>query len=348
VEHLSHFGLSGDPFGNDAQLSFYFEDEAFANAERRLVRGATQGKGLCLLASAAGSGKTMLVRHLLESLEEEAYESVLLIPMPGVSDGHWILDRFARQLGVHEPAGEAPKLLGQLYEQLATVREEGRKAVLIVDEAHVLADQGTLGELRGLLNLEYEDRRLLTVVLAGLPHLASEMAEGRALAERVEIRVEIPALDPEASVRYLSHRIHAADGNLAILESGAIEAIVSFAAGNPRRLNILADNSLYEAYLAGRGSASAQDVARAASDLGLSAEVPDAESEPDGDASLVDDVAEELVHDASAEVGDVIAADTHPPVLDGEPAENIAVLPDEGPPKEEEIDDLFVDLVEGT
>ena len=110
MEHLSHFGLSRDPFANDSLVSFYFEDEAFADAERRLLRGATQGKGLCLLTGPGGSGKTMLVRHLLESLEEETYESVMLIPMPGVSDGRWILDRFARQLGVEEPAEEPGKL----------------------------------------------------------------------------------------------------------------------------------------------------------------------------------------------------------------------------------------------
>ena len=60
----------------------------------------------------------MLLRHLLESLEEEAYEPILLIPMPGVSDGHWILDRFARQLGVEDPAEDPSKLLGQVYDGL--------------------------------------------------------------------------------------------------------------------------------------------------------------------------------------------------------------------------------------
>jgi type II secretory pathway predicted ATPase ExeA len=290
----------------------------------------------------------MLVRHLLESLEEEAYEPVLLIPMPGVSDGLWILDRFARQLGVEEPAEERSTLLGQLYEQLAVVREDGRRAVLIIDEAQVLVDQGLLGELRGLLNLEYEDRRLLTVILAGLPHLAKEMAEGVALAERVEIRVEIPALDPESSVRYLRHRIQGVDGNPAILESGATDAIVGLASGNPRRLNILADNSLFEAYLAGRTSATVQDVARAASDLGLSLEETELEAESDGEASVFDEAASPAADDLSNEINEVIAADTDPPVLRGDPAETIAIFPDtpdQGPPKDEEIDDLFVDLV---
>jgi type II secretory pathway predicted ATPase ExeA len=346
VEHLSHFGLSGDPFANDSMLSFYFDDEAFVNAERRLSRGATQGKGLCLLTGPGGSGKTMLVRHLLESLDEDAYESVLLIPMPGVSDGRWILDRFARQLGVEEPAEELSKLLGQLYEQLAMIGEDGRRAVLIIDEAQVLADQGLLCELRGLLNLECEDRRLLTVVLAGLPRLASGMAEGRALAERVEIRVEIPSLDREASVRYLSHRIRAVDGDPEILEAGAIDAILASAGGNPRRLNILADNALYEAYLAGRSHATARDVARAASDLGLPVEDADSESTQDEDKPVLDEMAGEATSDEPSEINEVIATDTNPPVLDRDPSETIAILPDHGPPKDEEIDDLFVDLVD--
>ncbi len=345
MEHLSHFGLSRDPFANDSRISLFFEHEAFTNAERRLLRGANQGKGLCLVTGSGGSGKTMLVRHLLESLEEEAYEAVLLIPMPGISDGRWILDRFARQLGVEEPAEAPATLLGQLYEQLAMVREDGRKAVLIVDEAQVLVEQKLLSELRGLLNLEYEDRRLLTVVLAGLPDLAKETAESAALAERVEIRVEIPPLDPQSSVRYLRHRIRAVDGDPKILEPGATDAIVTLASGNPRRLNILADNSLFEAYLAGRTNATVQDVARAASDLGLSLEEMDPESGSDEEAPAFGQAHTGETADLPDEISEVIAADTDPPVLRGDPGETISMLPDEGPPKDEEIDDLFVDLV---
>jgi type II secretory pathway predicted ATPase ExeA len=289
----------------------------------------------------------MLVRHLLESLEEEAYEPVMLIPMPGVSDGLWILDRFARQLGVEEPAEDRSTLLGQLYEQLAVVREDGRRAVLIIDEAQVLVDQGLLGELRGLLNLEYEDRHLLTVVLAGLPHLAKEMAGSVALADRVEIRVEIPPLDPESSVLYLRHRIQGVNGNPAILESGAIDAIVRLANGNPRRLNILADNSLFEAYLAGRTGAAVQDVARAASDLGLSLEETDSEADAEEEDSVFDEAAGPASDELPSPISEVIAADTDPPLMRGDPGETIAILPDEGPPKDEEIDDLFVDLVKG-
>lgn len=343
MEHLSHFGLSRDPFANDSTLSGYLENPAFTDVARRLERGASQGKGLCVLTGCGGSGKTLLVRRLLESLEEEVYEAVMLVPMPGISDARWILDRFARQLGVEAPEEDPSELLGQVYEQLAIVREDGRRAVLIIDEAHVLADREVLGELRGLLNLEYEDHRLLTMFLVGLPHLASAVEEDPALADRVEIRVEMPKLEREFALRYLSDRIRSVGGNPAILESAALEAIVTLADGNPRRLNTLADNSLYEAFLAGRASATAQDVERAASALGLSTEGDSAQ--PEG-ASLFEQMAAAGESDAEEEASEVIAADSHPPLSRRNPAETIALLPDQGPPKDDEIDDLFVDLVD--
>jgi hypothetical protein len=142
---------------------------------------------------------------------------------------------------------------------------------VILDEAQVLVEQGVLAELRGLLNLEYEERRLLTLVLVGLPALARAVAEEPALADRVDVPLHIGALTNEESSRYLTHRIRAAGGNPAILESGAVAALVKWAGGSPRRLNGLADAALFEAHLAGRVSATAADVERAAAELELPA-----------------------------------------------------------------------------
>jgi hypothetical protein len=126
-----------------------------------------------------------------------------------------------------------------------------------------------LRELRGLLNLEYEEKRLLTLVLVGLPALARAVAAEPALTERVDLPLRLGALGDEESPRYLTHRIRAAGGNPAILESGAVAALVKWAGGVPRRLNALADAALFEAHLAGRVSATAADVERAALELEL-------------------------------------------------------------------------------
>ena len=78
-----------------------------------------------------------------------------------------MLTRFAKQLGIEEPAPEREALLAEVYERLAIIREDGRHAVLIIDDAQALASPETLAEVCGLLKLEYEDRRLLSLVLAG-------------------------------------------------------------------------------------------------------------------------------------------------------------------------------------
>jgi type II secretory pathway predicted ATPase ExeA len=277
VEHLSTFGLTRDPFANEPQLDLFFESQSVREAATRLRRAAQQGKGLVVLTGAGGLGKTMLVRHVLEGLEEEVFEPCLLVPVPGVSDGGWVLDRLARQLGVESPSRERSAVLTEVYEKLAIVREEGRHVVVILDEAQVLAEQGVLRELRGLLNLEYEERRLLTLVLVGLPALANAVANESALAERVDVPLRLAPLTPEESSRYLTHRIRAAGGNPAIVESSGVAALVKWGGGVPRMLNRLADAALFEAHMAGRVSATAADVERAAAELEL--------RPPDGAAS---------------------------------------------------------------
>jgi len=269
VEHLSTFGLSRDPFANEPQLDLFFESASARDAASRLRRAAQQGKGLILVTAAGGLGKTMLVRHVLESLEEEIFEACLLVPVPGVSDGAWVLDRLARQLGVESPSKDRAAVLSEVYEKLAIVREEGRHVVVILDEAQVLAEQGVLRELRGLLNLEYEERRLLTLVLVGLPALARAVADEPALSDRLDVPLRLAPLTSDEASRYLTHRVRKAGGNPAIIESGAVAALVKWGGGVPRILNRLADAALFEAHLAGRVSATAADVERAAAELEL-------------------------------------------------------------------------------
>jgi general secretion pathway protein A len=269
VEHLSTFGLTRDPFANEPQLDLFFESQSARDIAARLRRAAQQAKGLILLTAAGGLGKTMLVRHVLEGLEEEIFEACLLVPVPGVSDGAWVLDRLARQLGVESPSRERATVLAEVYDRLAIVREDGRHVIVILDEAQVLAEQGVLRELRGLLNLEYEERRLLTLVLVGLPALARAVADEPALADRVDVPLRLAPLSNGEASRYVTHRIRAAGGNPAIVESGAVAALVKWGMGVPRRLNRLADAALFEAHLAGRVSATAADVERAAAELEL-------------------------------------------------------------------------------
>jgi type II secretory pathway predicted ATPase ExeA len=399
VEHLEHFGLSRDPFSNDPQLSVYFPSAEHSAAERRLQRGVTQQKGLCLLTGPAGAGKSMVVRHLLESLEEEVYQACLLVPVPGVADVTWVLSRFAAHLGVDEPAQERAALLAQIYDQMAIVREDGRHVVLIIDESDVLAERGALGDLRALLNLEYEERRLLTLVLVGPEKLLETIGREAGLAARIDVHVRLRPLDAEAATQYVTHRVRRVGGSPAILDSSALQELIERSGGIVRRLNSIADNALFEAFLAGRNSATREDVKSAADELGTheatagsakpataaAAGAPRAAGARGGAAPRRQPTDLDSVFDAPpmpsrgparaahADMDEVVASATPQPRARAKPApmpagrgapDKTMILsagedfdmeedgfemrpaPSSGPPKEEEIDDLFAEIVE--
>ncbi len=271
MEHLQHFGLSQDPFRNEPDLRFFFESACHTDAMRRLDRAVRQHKGLCLLTGGAGAGKTLLTRRLYENLEEEVFEAVLMVMLPGAADAQSVLSRFAGQLGVDEPSSERSALIGQIYEQLAIVREDGRHAVLVIDDSHILSAEA-LAEIGGLLNLEYEDRGLLSLVLVGSSELEDRLQGESSLHQRVDVRVRLQSLDLANVTAYLYHRIGLAGGQPNIVPPAAAETLLKFSRGRPRIINTLIDNALFEAYLAGRQSIDPADVERAAGDLAIGEE----------------------------------------------------------------------------
>jgi len=325
VEHLHHFQLSDDPFRNEPLMRALFEAGPQEDALRRLERSVRQARGLSVLIGASGAGKTMTVRRLLDRLEDDVFEAGMMVVLHGAADAQWMLKRYAVQLGIEEPSAEREGLIAQIYESLAIIREDGRHAILIIDDAHALSQPNALAEICGLLKLEYEDRRLLSLVLAGPEKLADAFRRDPILAHQVDVRVELQPFDEPGSAAYLQHRLQQAGGNPSILEPDAIAALRELADGYPGRMNTLADNALFEAFLCGRTQVACVDVQRAYADLGWA------------------NVA------ARHETADVTFEDT----LSGLDAELEGVLqgesiPTDGPPKDDlaEPADLLVELVE--
>jgi type II secretory pathway predicted ATPase ExeA len=277
VEHLQHFGLSEDPFRNDHLERFLHDSPPQVDARRRLERAVRQGRGFVLLTGPVGSGKTTVARALFECLEEEAFEARMLMVLRASADFRWLLGRLAGELGVEEIASEREAVLLQIYEKLAIVREDGRHAVLIVDEAHALARGGALEEVSALVKLEYDERRLLSVVLVGTPILDAAIASDPQLAHHLDARVAMRPHDAEEAAAYLAHRLRSAGGEPELLLPGAVQGLHQLGGGWPGRMNTLADNALYEAYLAGRTQVTRGEVERAGAALGWS-ELPDAAS----------------------------------------------------------------------
>jgi len=341
VEHLHHFKLSGDPFRNEPLLKSYFECQPHQGALQRLERAVRQGKGLCVLTGETGSGKTMVVRRLLECLEEEVFEASMMVVLDGAADASWMLKRFVRQLGVEDPAPEREGMIAQIYDQLAIVREEGRQPVLFIDDAHALAKHGALAEVCSLLKLEYEDRRLLTLVLAGPAMLDQSLSADPSLAQRIDVRVELAPFSPEAAAGYVAHRISQVGGDPGIIEGDALTALYELGRGFPGLMNTLADNALFEAFICGRNQMTRVDVERAHRDLGWAAEAPGAcvPDAPELPATPADPALQQTLNELDPELAAMCKTAQ---VAGGSPQ------PITGPPKVEEAEpeDLLVELIE--
>ena len=361
MEHLHHFGLADDPFRSDAADKFDVELPSQQDALARLDRGVRQGRGLVVLSGAVGAGKTRVARRLYDGLEEEQFEAAMMVVMRREVGAEWLLARIARQLGVERAETDREAVIRQIYERLAIIHEDGRRAVLIIDDAHGLANPDTLSELCGLVKLEYEERRLATVVLVGAAPLDAAIGADPFVSHHVEVRVPLAPLARDEAIAYLGARVEAAGGSGEIWLPGASAALHELSGGAPGRINALADNALYEAWLAQRPQVTRSDVERAHADLGWGAAdrhgAHPARRATPVQAELTDPIAFEIANAPDPELDAVFETRPRRPEPDPEltiapPARGAAERTridfdaPEAPPKGDDVDDLFMELLD--
>jgi len=271
MSYLEHFGLTEEPFSNAPVSRFYFESPQHQQALVRLTHAVSRMRGLSVLVGDIGAGKTTLARRLLDALPEEEYEAALFVIIHSGVTASWLLRRIALQLGVENPAQEKLALLSQLYQRLVQIHEQGRKAVVLIDEAQMLETRELMEEFRGLLNLEVPERKLISFVFFGLPDIERNLRLDPPLAQRVAMRYRLEPLNPEATRSYVEHRIQTAGGSHNPFTPAAIEVLHRVSGGSPRIINTLCDNALFEAFLAGATGVDAPSIEEIAKNLAFGA-----------------------------------------------------------------------------
>lgn len=269
MSYLEHYGLDREPFSNAPDARFYYNSELHSQALLRLMYAVDSNKGLAVLVGGVGTGKTTLARRMLDNLPEDRYESSLLVMVHSGITPEWILTRIALQLGVDEPAGDRLKLLKQLYTRLLEIDDEGRRAVVLIDEAQMLQSRELMEEFRGLLNLEIPGKKLLNIVFFGLTDLEDCLALDEPLAQRVAVKYHLKSMTVETTTSYIKHRLQVAGAKEVLYEAEVIPLIHRYAGGVPRLINTICDNCLFEAYLRKMHKVDSRIAHSVAGDLGL-------------------------------------------------------------------------------
>src|SRR5512146_1874826 len=274
MTYLDFFELTTEPFSNAPVSRFYYNSTQHSQALTRLMHAVGYMKGLSILVGDIGAGKTTLARRMLDSLPESEYEAALLVIIHSGITASWLLKRIALQLGVENPADEKLALLSQLYQRLVRIYESGKKAVVLIDEAQMLATREIMEEFRGLLNLEVPERKLLSFVFFGLPEIEENLKLDPPLAQRVALKYRLDPLSAEATDAYVRHRLRLAGAPRVPFTAAAIARVHAHSGGTPRLINTLCDNALFEGFVARVRELDDKLVDRVARDLGLEAAPP--------------------------------------------------------------------------
>jgi MSHA biogenesis protein MshM len=247
--YLEHFGLSEPPFRITPHTDFFFDGADRGATLEALIYAIMNDEGIVKVSGEVGSGKTMLCRVLMERLPAHVETIYLTTPSLGRDE---ILYAIADELQLHFSEGRMSVALRELQEHLIGLYGEGRRVVILIDEAHAMPEE-TLEQVRLLSNLETSRHKLLQIVLFGQPELDEALARPslRQLKDRITHSFRMrPLAEPEVA-RYLSFRMRAAGyRGPEVFTPKAVALIARASDGLTRRINILADKSLLSAFSA--------------------------------------------------------------------------------------------------
>jgi general secretion pathway protein A len=266
--YSSFFGLNEKPFSITPDPRYLFMSARHGEALAHLVYGVTESGGFIQLTGEVGTGKTTLCRTLLlHRMPGNANVAVVLNPQ---LSAHEFLQSICEELGVAlpEPTGSIKALIDGLNAHLLAAHAEGRRTILVVDEAQNLAPD-VLEEVRLLTNLETSKQKLLQIILIGQPELRELLARTdlRQLAQRITGRYHLEPLSRDETSQYIEHRLQVAGALGEVFDAGAKRTVFRLSQGIPRLINVICDRALLGAYSQGRRLVNARLVRRAAREV---------------------------------------------------------------------------------
>lgn len=266
--YKAHFGLRELPFGITPDTSFFFACANYQEALNTLLVATRNGEGFIKITGEVGTGKTLLCRKFMATLDKEFVTAY--IPNPLLEPRSLML-ALAEELEIPQAKDvDQYQLLKAINHRLLVLAREGKRAVLCLDEAQAMPIE-TLEALRLLTNLETEKRKLLQIVMFGQPELDRKLQQEaiRQLNQRITFHYHLGPLTMDDMESYVSHRLSVAGhAGSRMFNRRAIKALYAASRGVPRLVNILAHKALMLTYGEGKQQVNARHVRAATNDTG--------------------------------------------------------------------------------
>jgi general secretion pathway protein A len=243
-----YFHFSELPFSIATDPHFIYMSPRHQEGLAHLLYGINFGGGFVALTGEVGTGKTTLCHCLLQAIPEDVDIALILNPKLNAVE---LLATICDELGLSYDKNQhsLKTLIDLLNQHLLTDHANGRRTVLLIDEAQNLSME-VLEQIRLLTNLETNKTKLLQIILVGQPELKESLKRQdlRQLNQRITARYHLLPLSLNETRAYIQHRLTVCNGRTDIFKDSAIRKIYKLSSGIPRMINILCDRALLGAY----------------------------------------------------------------------------------------------------
>ncbi len=268
--YLSHYNLREKPFQLSPDPKFLWLGEQHKEALATLEYGIRATKGFILLTGDVGTGKTTLINAIIRRWKENSVIASVSDPQMEIIDFYNFLAHSFKMGRRFESKGD---FLVKFSHLLFTIYRNNKKLVLIIDEAQRLNHE-LLEEIRHLSNIELQNNKLLSIILAGQNELNDILRQdiNRAIRQRIAINYHLKPLTKNDTKDYLRHRLKIAGTERKIFKADALPEIMFFSKGYPRLINSICDHSLLTGYVKGVHEIDAKIVKECSKELLLPSE----------------------------------------------------------------------------
>ncbi len=246
--YLSFFNLKEDPFKITPDVEYFFMSPVHHEAIMSLNYLLTSGEGFAVIIGEPGTGKTITIRKFINELPENVEYAYILFPNLSPEE---MFKAILEDFGIpYDDSSSKNKLFSKLKDFLIEKRKEGKKVLIIIDEAQNLPIE-TLEELRILSNLETEKDKLIQFILLGQPELEHklESPQLRQLKQRITLIVKFRNLNQDEITNYIVYRLAKAGNTRLNIDPDVYKYLYTLTGGNLRKVNILMERALMAAFV---------------------------------------------------------------------------------------------------
>ena len=281
----NYYGLSDKPFRLRPDPHFFYGSKGHKRAMAYLEYGLSHGEGFIVVTGEVGAGKTTLVRNLFNQLPSDQIVAAHIVNTH--LDAEDTLRTVVAAFGLPYENASKTAMLARLEQFLRACDQEGKRALLVVDEAQNLTPRA-VEELRMLSNFQTDEKSLLQTFLLGQPEFRTTLhsAGMQQLRQRVTASYHLGPMDAEETRAYIEHRLHTVGWrDDPTFSDNAYAAIYEYSGGIPRKVNALCDRLLLMGYLEELHALKEKDVNEVIADIQSEYQLPQgaaAGAQPDG------------------------------------------------------------------